>query len=86
MGEIINFHPADPELYNLYEVTDPRGIALWGGESESEAVTWLRRNLRDGARLLVSGWDTEGEDARLVGQAIDITNVVLHAFKEGLKV
>ena len=86
MGEIINFHPAEPEIFNFYEVTDTRGVALWGGTSEQEALTWLRRNLRDSGRLILSAWDSDGEDARLIGQPIDITGIVLHAFKEGLKV
>lgn len=86
MDNIINFHPTDTQLFNLYEVTDTRGVALWGGENFSEAITWLRRNLRDGARLLVSGWDSDDEDAHLVGKPIDITDITLHAFKEGLRV
>ena len=86
MSNVINFHPADTELHSFYEVTDSRGVYIWGGEDEGEAVKWLRLNLRDKAKLLVSAWDSPDEDAHLVGQPIDITGIVLHAFKEGLRV
>ena len=86
MDNVINFHPADTKLFTFFEVVDEQGISIWGGEDEGEAVKWLRLNLRDKAKLLVSAWDSPDEDAHLVGQPIDITGIVLHAFKEGLRV
>ena len=86
MSNIYTIHPPKNNLVLLYEVVDTQGRAIWGGEDEAEAIKWLRLNLRDGPRMLVSAWDSAEEDAHLVGQSIDITGVVLYAFKEGLKV
>ncbi len=86
MNNIHTLHPPKSDLILLYEVVNTQGSALWGGEDEGEALKWLRLNLADKARLLVSAWDSDEEDAHLVGQSIDITGVVLEAFKEGLKV
>lgn len=88
MGDsnLYTIHPEKSDLILLYEVVDKQGIPLWGGEDELEAIKWLRLNLRDEARLLVSAWDSDDEDAHLVGQTIDITNIILEAFKEGLRV
>ncbi len=52
-----------------------KGNAVWGGNDPIEAVQWLRRSPIN-SRLLVSGWDAEGEDAMLVGQPLDITKIV----------
>ena len=85
-SNIYTIHPRKSELILLYEVVDKQGRGLWGGEDSSQAIKWLRLNLRDDCRLLVSAWDSDEEDAHLVGQSIDITNIVLYAFKEGLSV
>ena len=29
-ARVSSFHPKEYDLINLYEVTDPQGIALWG--------------------------------------------------------
>ena len=85
-SNIYTIHPLKSELILLYEVVDKQGRGLWGGEDSLEAIKWLRLNLRDDARLLVSAWDSDEEDAHLVGQSIDITRIILEAFKEGLGV
>jgi hypothetical protein len=85
-GNIYTIHPPKSDLILLYEVVDKQGRGLWGGEDNLEAIKWLRLNLRDEARLLVSAWDSDEEDAHLVGQSIDITDIILEAFKEGLRV
>ncbi len=85
-NNIYTIHPPKSDLILLYEVVDKQGRGLWGGEDSLEAIKWLRINLRDEARLLVSAWDSDEEDAHLVGQSIDITSIVLEAFKEGLRV
>lgn len=86
MSNLHRIYPEKSELILLYEVATKEGIPLWAGEGESEAVKWLRLNLSDQAKLLVSAWDSDEETAHMVGQTIDITNVVMEAFKEGLKV
>jgi hypothetical protein len=85
-SNIYTIHPAKSDLILLYEVVDKQGRGLWGGEDSLEAIKWLRLNLRDECRLLVSAWDSDEEDAHLVGQSIDITDIILEAFKEGLRV
>jgi len=86
MSNIYTIHPPKNNLILLYEVVDKQGRGLWGGEDSQTAIKWLRLNLRDDVRLLVSAWDSDEEDAHLVGQSIDITNILLYAFKEGLGV
>jgi hypothetical protein len=75
MSEVISFHPKTSPLFTFYEVVESEGGAVWGGNDPIEAVQWLRRSQLN-SRLLVSGWDSEGEDAMLVGQPIDITKIV----------
>ena len=75
MSELINFHPKASPLFTFYEVVDEEGGAIWGGKDPIDAVNWLRRS-RMNSRLLVTGWDSEDEDARLVGQPLDITKIV----------
>jgi len=83
VGGVVSFHPLKPKLINFYEVIDAQGIAIWGGASPSEAVTWLR-NSPVNSRLLVSGWDSDLEDAHIVGQPLDITKIVYSTLAEVL--
>ena len=76
MSEVIAFHPKVSPLFTFYEVVDSQGIAEWGGNDPVEAVQWLRRSPMD-SRLLVSAWDTDDENAMLIGQPMDITKIVL---------
>ncbi len=82
MSEIIAFHPRVSTLINLYEVVDEKGEAIWGGNSANEAIEYLRRSPIN-CRLLVSGWDSDEEDAHLVGQTIDITEIIQRAREIG---
>ena len=74
----MSFHPTNTGLINLYEVVNAAGTALWGGASAYEAIKELR-NSPINCRLLVSAWDSDTEDARLVGQPLDVTQVALAA-------
>jgi hypothetical protein len=85
MDNVFSIHQPKSDLILLYEVVGEDGHPVWGGEDASEALKWLRSNLADRARLLVSAWDSDAEDAHLVGQTIDLTQIVMAAFKEGLK-
>ena len=76
MSEVIAFHPKVSPLFTFYEVVDSQGIAEWGGNDPVEAVQWLRQSPMD-SRLLVSAWDTDDENAMLIGQPMDITKIVL---------
>ena len=66
MSEVIAFHPRVSTLVNLYEVVDEKGEAIWGGNDTHEAIRYLR-NSPVNCRILVSGWESDEEDAHLVG-------------------
>jgi len=78
LSNVIAFHPPKSELILLYEVVDATGNAEWGGNSEREALAWIA-NSPTATRILVSGWESDEEDAHLVGQPLDITTIVREA-------
>ena len=78
MGDLISFHPPKSELILLYEVVDASGNAEWGGNSEREALSWIASS-PTATRILVSGWESDDEDAQLIGQPLDITTIVREA-------
>jgi hypothetical protein len=75
MSNVIPFHPPRSELILLYEVVDASGNAEWGGNNEAEALAWIASS-PTAKRILVSGWESDDEDAHLVGQPLDITEMV----------
>ncbi len=81
-SNIYTIHPKKSDLILLYEVVDESGRAEWGGANAEQAMQWLTL-APDNARLLVSAWDSDEEDAHLVGQTIDITEIVQQARKVG---
>lgn len=74
-SNIYTIHPRKSDLILLYEVVDESGRAEWGGANAEQAIQWLSLAPRE-ARILVSAWDSDEEDAHLVGQTIDITEIV----------
>ena len=60
----------------FYEVSDAQNLAIWGGESPSEALKWYR-NSPLGSRIWVSEWLTDEEDAREMMSPIELTPLVL---------
>jgi hypothetical protein len=60
----------------FYEVSDAQNLAIWGGESPSEALKWYRSSPID-SKIWVSEWLTDDEDAREVSPQIEITSIVL---------
>jgi len=77
VSNVYTIHPRKSDLILLYEVVGEDGHALWGGEDPVEAIKWLRKDsLTEEVRLLVSAWDSDEEDAHLVGQTLDITEIV----------
>lgn len=75
MSNVISFHPKKSPLILLYEVVDAEGVAEWGGENPEQCLQWLYL-APTGSRVLVSGWDSDEEDAHLVGQPLDITDII----------
>jgi hypothetical protein len=75
MSNVISFHPRKSPLILLYEVVDESGNPEWGGEKAGEALQWIAHS-PTAKRILVSGWDSDEEDAHLVGQPLDVTDLV----------
>jgi hypothetical protein len=74
-SNLYTIHPAKSDLILFYEVVEPNGGNAWGGESCVDAISWLNQ-APAGSRMLISAWDSDEEDARLVGQSIDVTNLI----------
>ena len=75
MSNVISFHPKKSPLILLYEVVDEDGRAEWGGNDPGQCLQWLYLAPTD-SRVLVSGWESDEEDAHLVGQPLDITDII----------
>ena len=60
----------------FYEVSDAQNLAIWGGESPSEALKWYRNSPLD-SKIYVQEWLTDEEDAKEVSPQIEITSIVL---------
>ena len=75
MSNVISFHPKKPPLILLYEVVDENGNAEWGGNNPEHCMQWLSL-APSSSRVLVSGWESDEEDAHLVGQSLDITDII----------
>jgi hypothetical protein len=78
VGDLIAFHPPKSSLILLYEVVGEDGNAEWGGNSEREALAWIASS-PTATRILVSGWESDEDDAQLIGQPLDITTIVREA-------
>ena len=82
MSNVYTIHPPKSELILFYEVVEPEGENTWGGANAEHAMQWLTL-APSGSRVLVSAWDSDEEDAHLVGQTIDITEIIQHAREVG---
>ena len=83
MSNIYTIHPKKSDLILFYEVVTPEGDNEWGGANAEQAIQWLSL-APAGSRVLVSAWDSDEEDAHLVGQTIDITEIIQQARQVGL--
>ena len=86
MSNVYTIHPPKSDLILFYEVIEPEGggeRVRWGGGDVKSAMQWLYL-APVGSRLLVSAWDSDEEDAHLVGQTIDITEIIQQAREVGL--
>lgn len=70
-----NFYSTKQEVIYMYEVTDSEGVALWGGEQIKDMFDWHQRSPQ-GSRVFISVWESDSEDAHLVGRPIEITSIV----------
>ena len=86
-SNIYTIHPPKSDLILLYEVVDKQGRGIWGGEDPEQAFTWFKKSgLEQSVRIMVSAWDSNEEDAHLVGQTIDITPIVVKAWNKGKEI
>jgi hypothetical protein len=83
VSNVYTLHPPKSDLILFYEVVEPEGSNTWGGASCIEAMQWLFLAPK-GSRLLVSAWDSDEEDAHMVGQTIDVTDLIQQAREVGL--
>ena len=74
-SNVYTIHPPKSDLILFYEVVETGGENTWGGADAGQAIQWLT-HAPAGSRLLVSAWDSDEEDAHLVGQTLDITEIV----------
>lgn len=79
MSNLCTIYPKNSDLILLYEVVEGEG-AVWGGDSASECLNWYKRS-GVGSRVVLTTWDSDEEDAHLVGRPIDITDIVKYASK-----
>ena len=82
-SNVYTIHPPKSDLILFYEIKEPNGGNTWGGASCIEAIQWLFL-APVGSRLLISAWDSDEEDAHLVGQSIDVTEIIQQAREVGL--
>ena len=75
LNNLYTIHPKKSDLILFYEVVEADGSNTWGGANAEQAIQWLV-NSPSGSRILVSAWDSDEEDAHLVGQTLDITEIV----------
>jgi len=78
VSNVYTIHPKKSELILFYEVVEGDGDNTWGGADAGQAIQWLA-HAPAGSRILVSAWDSDEEDAHLVGQTLDITDIVREA-------
>ena len=76
MSNVLELNNGTRKRVIFYEVSDAQNIAVWGGESPSEALKWYRNSPLD-SKIWVSEWITDSEDAKEVSPQIEITSIVL---------
>ena len=83
MSEVIQLPRRGKITVVFYEVSDPQGIAIWGGESPREALDWYRRS-PTGSKIWVSQYEVDEEDAELMLDSIEITPIVLATITDSI--
>ena len=76
MSNVVELRNGAVKRIIFYEISDAQNIAIWGGESPSEALKWYRESPLD-SKIWVSEWLTDEEDAKEVSPQIEITSIVL---------
>ena len=76
MSNVLELRNGAVKRIIFYEVSDAQNLAIWGGESPSEALKWYRESPLD-SKIYVQEWLTDEEDAKEVSPQIEITSIVL---------
>ena len=76
MSNVLELRNGAVKRIIFYEISDAQNIAIWGGESPSEALKWYRQSPLD-SKIWVSEWLSDEEDAREMSPQIEITSIVL---------
>ena len=76
MSNVLELRNGSVKRIIFYEVSDAQNLAIWGGESPSEALKWYRNSPLD-SKIWVSEWLTNEDDAKEVSTQIEITPIVL---------
>ena len=76
MSNVLQLSNGTRKRVIFYEISDAQDMAVWGGESPSEALKWYRNSPLD-SKIWVSEWITDNEDAKEVSPQIEITSIVL---------
>ena len=76
MSNVLELRNGSLKRIIFYEVADNQNIAIWGGESASEALKWYRKSPLD-SKIYVQEWLTDEEEAKQVSSQIEITPIVL---------
>jgi hypothetical protein len=84
MSNVVELRNGAVKRVIFYEVSDAQNIAIWGGESPSEALKWYRNSPLD-SKIYVQEWLTDEEDAREVSPQIEITSIVLSTIADCLE-
>jgi len=81
VSNVVNLKEGQLKRVIFYEVSDSQDIAIWGGESPSEALKWYR-NSPVGSKIWLSEWITDEEEAREMMPPIEITSIVLNTIAD----
>jgi hypothetical protein len=76
MKNVLELPYKSKRMIVFYEVSDSQGITIWGGENVLEAIDWYRKSPPD-SKVWVGQYETNGEDAKPVGNFFEITPIVL---------
>lgn len=84
MSEVIQLPRRGKITVVFYEVSDPQGIAIWGGENPIQAYKWYK-NSPPGSKIWVSQYEADEEDAKLISDMIEITPIVLATIADSVE-
>lgn len=73
---MVSWIPKQDNRLVIYEVLNAEDKSEFGSENANEVIAWLSRNPLQ-KRVVVTNWFADDEDASPIGEAIDLTSIVL---------